>query len=230
MRVIGIDAALRYTGWGVLDGDRLLDYGVIETATGDGSGAAEFERIARLRDALCEVLVKHARYRVIAGDGGAWTAVARVGIERTDWSRGRGDDRAAWVREAKARGALGTGFAVACCVCLEFDIKPHILGAKEWMSLFGAEDKESAAAMIALQFSDVFYRGVRGCRPNSHKQKPAVRELQTNAVVPDHVTDAIGLALTLQRKLEFEARIAAARSEAASQSEAAARTEAANGR
>ncbi len=45
MRIIGIDAAFAATGYAVLEDERLLDWGVIETERGDGGGEAEFERV-----------------------------------------------------------------------------------------------------------------------------------------------------------------------------------------
>lgn len=200
MRTVGIDAALAATGWAVLDGERLHDWGVIETEPGDGSGTALFERIRVLHDALAEVLYMNSQAR---------QSLPLVGIEWTDWQHGRLDDRSALVREAKARGALGTGFAVACCTCMEFNIQPHILGAREWMRLFGSTNKDDTAKLVAAMFSRHFTADWEPARRSLRRDdsRLVVRDVQGH-VVPSHVTDALAIAHVAQCQAELGAKIA----------------------
>ncbi len=178
-----------------------------------------------LHDALSKVIADNFRYaalpakKVVADNLRYAKALPAfdglvVAIERTDWSRGRGDDRAAWVREARARGALGIGFATACCAAMKFGIKPHIVGVREWMGKIGSANKADTASLVRYMFPDLFVvkqTALAGDAQNPSSRRrgaAAMHDRKTDRQVPSHVLDAIALAVVVQRQIEFEKRIA----------------------
>ena len=208
MRTLGIDAALALTGWAVIEGDaderrpsddeprlQLLDWGVIETEPGDRTGRAEFQRLRVLYDALCEIIHLNA-----TGLGSL-----QVVVERPDWQPGQGGDRQAWIRESKARGALGLGLATCYAACMHAAIEPQVLGVREWMAELGSHNKADTAVQIARLFPAAF-------RVSAERQKFVVREAHAPcAVVPDHVTDAVAVAYVAIQRLRFAQRVQQAR-------------------
>jgi Holliday junction resolvasome RuvABC endonuclease subunit len=203
MKTIGIDAALAATGYAIINENGiLLDWGVIETAPGDGSGADEFKRVCGLRTQISRLFVEHGKHE---------KQPISVAIERTDWV-----NSAHMGREAKARGALGLGIAAAYLACDDFIITPVVLGVREWMNLFGTHDKHETAIMVARCYSKIFTVSQPVPRLRRNKQneltgalvgKPIVRTIEDGKRVPDHVTDAIAIALVAQRKIALEQRI-----------------------
>lgn len=202
MRIIGIDAAFAVTGYAVIESDRVLDWGIIKTFPHE----TDLARVTILRERLTGLLSCHALYHP------SQTVVA---IERADWTHGAGDDRSGWVREARARGALGLGFATAVCVALQFGITPTVLGVREWMRALDCRDKDGVAAVVALAFHEdleVDYGGKvklvrRSGRAALPKGTPVVRDRRTDKRLPDHATDALGLAWVAGQRLFADAMI-----------------------
>ncbi|CAG0946241.1 hypothetical protein ANRL1_02860 [Anaerolineae bacterium] len=205
MKTIGIDAALAETGWVIIEDDgRLTDWGVISTDAGDKSGKAEFERVRALRFQISEVLAKTPMPK------GDKTNVLTVAIERTDWIHG-----SEMGREAKARGSLGLGVAAAYLACDDFGIVPYVLGVREWMNLFGTRSKNETAIMVARCYSALFCvehptprlrRNRKGELTGGLVGDPIIRTIEDGKRVPSHVTDAIALALVVQRLIALERR------------------------
>jgi len=209
MRIIGIDAALALTGWAVIEDSaderrpsdneprlQLLDWGVIETEPGDRTGRAEFQRLRVLYEALCEIIHLNATGR---------PGSLRVAIERPDWQPGQRGDRPAWIREAKARGALGLGLATCYAACMHSAIEPQVIGVREWMAELESKNKGDTAVQIARLFPAAF-------QVSAERQKFIVREAHAPcAVVPDHVTDAVAVAYVAIQRLRFAQRVQQAR-------------------
>jgi hypothetical protein len=192
MKILSIDLALAFTGFAVLRDGELIDYGVIETKRVIGQ-QGEFQRVDHLHGELQGLLMRHRSAEAVV-------------IERTDWAPGRGDNRDAWVREAKARDALGIAFAVCCCACIQLAIEPVIVGPREWQAEFGAGKKLAIAELVAAQFPERFRVGIHQYRsPRTHQMvmEKAVIDRKTGECVPSHVTDAAAMGVVVENRMRL---------------------------
>ena len=197
MKLIGLDSALAHTGYCVIEDDVLLAYGVIDTQPSQ----SDFERIAYLHDAIGKLFGEWGAFSA-NGDG------AQVVIEKTDWSRGARNSRADWIIETRARESLAVGVTTAFSVCIETGVTPLVLGPNEWHREIGASRKEGVAAYVATVFADQFEVVCKESQRNGKRRfERIVRERATGKRVPDHITDAIGMSLVAQRRLQLEKRI-----------------------
>jgi hypothetical protein len=197
MKFLSFDLALAETGWALLTDGALDSYGVISTHP----QASDWERIVELRGKVASTI---NQAHLAAGRDGP----DLVAFEVTDWMPGKRDDRDAWVREARARYALGMALAAAVCACEDLVIEPVLVGANAWHREFGAVQKASIAEFVAAEFPHAFrVVTVQGLRKGKPFCEHVVFERETNKRVPSHVTDACGLGLVVYRRWLQEQRI-----------------------
>jgi Holliday junction resolvasome RuvABC endonuclease subunit len=210
-RILGLDVALAHTGWAVLSetGEDVEAWGVIEAPIPAGAASmarANFDRVGRLFEALGELFERFEA-----------PEECTVAIECTDWSPGEAGERAAWIREAKARGALGLALATAFLACRAHAVEPVLLGANEWQREFGAQDgrlgwrtvKERVGLLVSLalpaRFEERESERFRSGQVVATRFRIVDRRLMRN--VPEHVTDALGLALVVRDRQRHADRL-----------------------
>ncbi len=190
MRLLALDLALAKTGWALLADDHLETYGVITTHP----QAQAWERIVELRGKVAST-INRARA----------TAVA---LEVTDWAPGARDERSAWIRESRARYALGMALAAAVCACEDLVKEPILIGANAWHREFGSMNKLSIAELVAAEFPNQFRVTIRQRR--DRRGSTVIEHVvvdDEDQVVPDHVTDACGMGLVVYRRWQREQKI-----------------------
>lgn len=198
--VIGIDAALAETGWGVLRANergeiQVDDWGWVKTA----AESPLFERVSGLRNELWKMIRSH----LCSGTAGDLNGTFVV-IEKTDYSPGRGDSRERWIREARAREALAIGVTTAMLACADVGITPTLLGPNEWHEELGVEHrndepvKKQVAWLVAQQFPKAFELKYRG---NTAAFRVVAVDGEKIVAVPTHVTDALGMAYVQMNRL-----------------------------
>jgi Holliday junction resolvasome RuvABC endonuclease subunit len=198
MKVMALDLALASTGYACVRDDELAETGVITTDAAK-TGCERLLRAQHLYEYLQWLLIHHQEYE--------------IAIEFTDWGRGKGNDREDWIIEAKALQALATAEGVVACVCAQLGVTPIVIGPREWHREFGAEHKLAIAEIVAAQFPKQFRMGTRELRQRRTGKVEIERrcfDAGTGRCVPDHVTDAVAIAIVVRNRIQHERVLAQA--------------------
>jgi hypothetical protein len=192
MKIISFDAGYAKTGLAVLDEERIIEYGLILTEAEKQSSPKEnrFHRIGALRASAKKLIEKHAPDHIV--------------IELTDWNRGSRDSRDSWIVETSARESLAIATTALFALCLELNIKPIVLGPREWMRELGVQDKAGAASYVAMLFRDHFEQTVRTVtsrKSNKARSEVVIIDTQTKRPVPLDVTDAVAMGVVARNRL-----------------------------
>lgn len=175
MTTLGLDLAWRTSGWCAYNSQPIA-WGTIETSP----KFSLHQQAARLYEGLT---VLKAQY-----PAAVWF------VESTDWHQNlaRGDWQQLFARERKAQAMLARAWGVFLIAAFQQSIVYHPIGVVEWRKEFGANTKAGVASYLAVQFPQLLREVVQ---QRGETERYVVVWADNGKIVPDHITDAMGISL-----------------------------------
>ncbi len=184
LRVLTFDAALAVTGWAVMLNGVPAQTGLIKTS----EKQPMLERRMKIFDEVYGLIKQ-------------WQPT-HIGVEETDWERGKDNTREQWIVECIAREALGIGVTAVELAAWSCGHEPITMGAKEWMREgFRSVNKASIGEFLAREFPKQLAVQLTA---DGTERIVVTREGRR---LTNHETDALGLGLVLTNRLRQQRRI-----------------------